>query len=195
MLRTVFGALGLFALIGAMVVGMYGVVFVGKPTAGSEIAVGLEATSEATERSEQDRQAASIGETVSAGDVSWTVTDASTETVLRTYTFPPKSVPGRYVSMEFAIENVADRPVTLTGETITLFDAEGNAFRPEPDRNSTFVEPELNILFNEKSLLQPGTTKEGKVNFEVLDNSSGFTALLGDTDPTVSEGRRVDLGF
>ena len=192
MLRTGFGALGLFALVAAMAFGMYGVVFVDKPTAGSEIAVGLEATMEATE---QSGEAASIGQTVTAGDVSWAVTDASREGELRTYTFPPKTVGGSYVSIEFTVENVADRPVTLTGETITLFDAEGNEFRPEPDRNSTFVEPELNILFNEKSLLQPGTTKEGKVNFEVLPNSSSFTALLKDTDPTASEGRRVDLGF
>ena len=140
-------------------------------------------------------QTAGIGETVIARDVSWTVTDTSREDELHTYTFPPMSVPGSYVSIDFTVENVSDRPVTLTGDTISLFDAEGNEFRPEPDRNSTFVRPELNILFNEHSLVQPGESKEGRANFGVLPNSSGFRALLGDTDQRVSEGRYVDLGF
>lgn len=191
-MRTVFGALGIVALFLALIVGGYGA-FISKPSPGYGVAVGLEATSETT--NQQSGQAATIGQTVSAGDLSWTVTDATRETELHSYTFPPNTVPGSFVSMEFTVENVSDRPVTLTGETITLFDAEGNEFQPEPDRNSTFIEPELNILFNEKSLLEPGTAREGRVNFGVLHNSSGFRASLGDSDPTASEGRYVDLGF
>lgn len=194
-MRNLFGMLGLAALFIVMAVGGYGA-FVNKLPAGYGTAAGLEATGEATsQQAGQDEQAAGIGETVNAGDVSWSVTDASRETELHTYTFPPKSVPGSYVSIDFTVENVSNRSVTLTGDTISLFDAEGNEFRPEPDRNSTFVKPELNILFNEHSLIQPGESKEGKVNFGVLPNSSGIRALLRDTDPSVSEGRYVDLGF
>ncbi len=184
--------LGLVALFVVMAVGVYGA-FISKPPIEPEIAAGLEATGETT--NQQAGQTAGIGETVVAGDVSWVVTDASRETELHTFTFPPESVPGTYVSMEFTVENVSDRPVTLTGDTIFLVDAEGNEFRPEPDRNSPFVRPVLNILFNEHSLIQPGESKEGRANFGVLPNSSGFRALLGDTDPSVSEGRYVDLGF
>ncbi len=194
-MRNIFGMLGLVALFIVIAIGGYGA-FVNKLPAGYGTAAGLEAAGEATsQQAGQDEQAAGIGETVNAGDVSWSVTDASRETELHTYTFPPKSVPGSYVSIDFTVENVSDRSVTLTGDTISLFDAEGNEFRPEPDRNSTFVKPELNILFNEHSLLQPGESKEGRVNFGVLPRSSGFRALLGDTDPSVSEGRYVDLGF
>ncbi len=194
-MRNVFGILGLVALFFVMAVGGYGA-FINKQPAGYGTVAGLEVTGEATgPQAGQDEQVVGIGETVTAGDVSWTVTDTSRENELHTYTFPPMSVPGSYVSVDFTVENVSDRPVTLTGDTISLFDAEGNEFRPEPDRNSTFIEPELNILFNEHSLIQPGESKEGSVNFEVLPNSSGFRALLGDTDPSVSEGRYVDLGF
>jgi hypothetical protein len=190
-MRAVFSALGVVALFLAVMVGGYAA-FILKPAIAPEEPIGLEATAEVTNQ-QAGQAAVAIGETVTAGDVSWTVTDASLETELCSFTFPPECVPGRYVSLEFTAENVADRPVTLTGETITLFDASGIEYQPEPDRNSVFVRPELNILFNEYSLLQPGVRKEGKVNFEVLSNASGITALLGDTDPTVSEGEYVDL--
>ena len=187
--------LGLVTLFIVMAVGGYGA-FVNKQPAGYGTVADQEATGEATnQQAGQNQQAASIGETVTAEDVSWAVTNASRENELRTYTFPSKSVPGSYVSIDFTVENVSDEPVTLTGDTIALFDAEGNEFRPEPDRNSTFIEPDLNILFNEKSLIEPGATKEGRANVGVLPNSSGFRALLGDTDPNASEGRYVDLGF
>src|SRR5215218_3412326 len=123
-MRNVFGMLGLVTLFIVMAVGGYGA-FVNKQPAGYGTVAGLEATGEATnQQAGQNQQAASIGETVISGDVSWAVT---------------------YVSLDFTVENVSDEPVTLTGDTIALFDAEGNEFRPEPDRNSTFIEPELNI--------------------------------------------------
>ena len=180
-MRTVAGMLGLVALGVAVVVGTFATfgAFGKKTPQEGSAGVGLEA----------------IGETVRAGDVSWTVTDASQETELRSYTFPPNTVPGNYVSMDFTVENVSEEPVTLTGDTIALFDASGTEYRPQPDRNSTFVRPELNIVFNEGSLLKPGETKEGRVNFEVLPDSSGFVALLGATDPTLNEGEYVDLGL
>ena len=165
----------------------------GSKAAQESAAVGLEATVETT--NPQAESAAALGQTVTAEDVSWTVTDATEETELHAYTFPPKSVPGSYVSMAFTVENDSEEPVTLTGDTMTLLDASGIEYQPEPDRNSTFVRPELNILFNEHSLLEPGETKEGRVNFEVLPRASGFVVLLGDTDPTTSEGEYVDLGF
>jgi hypothetical protein len=194
MMRTIASGLGLVALGVAIVIGMlasFGAF--GSKAAQESAAVGLEATVETT--NPQAESAAALGQTVTAEDVSWTVTDATEETELHAYTFPPKSVPGSYVSMDFTDENVSEEPVTLTGDTMTLFDASGIEYQPEPDRNSTFVRPELNILFNEHSLLEPGEIKEGRVNFEVLPRAAGFVILLGDTDPTTSEGEYVDLGF
>lgn len=193
-MRTVASGLGLIALGAAIVIGLlasFGAF--GSKAAQESAAVGLEATVETTNT--HTESATALGQTVTAEDVSWTVTDATEENELRTYTFPPKSVPGSYVVMDFTVENVSEEPVTLTGDTVTLLDASGIEYQPEPDRNSTFVRPELNILFNEHSLLEPGATKEGRANFEVLPRASGFVVLLGDTDPTTSEGEYVDLGF
>ncbi len=196
-MKNVFGTLGLVALLIAIVVGMlasFGAF--GKKAPVSSTLPGLEAAKATQQQTELGGQtAATIGETVTAGDVSWTVTDAREETELHSYTFPPENLPGHFVSIDFTVENVSERPATLTKDTITLFDAEGNKFRAEPDRNDSFIVPEKNLLFTEHGLLKPGETKEGKVNFEVLQNSSGFRAHLGDTDPTVSEGEYVDLGF
>jgi hypothetical protein len=194
MMRTIASGLGLVALGVAIVIGMlasFGAF--GSKAAQESAAVGLEATVETT--NPQAESAAALGQTVTAEDVSWTVTDATKEAELHAYTFPPKSVPGSYVSMDFTVENVSEEPITLTGDTMTLFDASGIEYQPEPDRNSTFVRPDLSILFNEHSLLEPGEIKEGRVNFEVLPRAAGFVILLGDTDPTTSEGEYVDLGF
>ncbi len=199
MKRIVLSALGLIVLGAAIVVGVFAVF--GNLGVNTYIAsnrgsvlVGLEAMPEQTNE-DQQTAAATIGETVVAGDVAWTVTDAHEKGELHTYTFPQETVPGSYVSLAFTAENVSEEPVTLTQETIVLFDSEGNEFLPEADRNNGFVVPEKNLLFTESGLLEPGQTKEGRVNFEVLRGSSGFEARLGDTDPTAGEERYVDLGF
>ena len=194
MIRNVAATLGIIGLFAAIVIGMLATFGVFGPRAPVEsIAAGQEATAETT--NELAEEAVPVGESVTAGDVSWTVTAAYPKTELHTYTFPPETVPGSYVRLDFTVENVSDRPLTLADESIILHDAAGTEYLPEPDRNSTFVPARYNILFNELSLLHPGETKEGKVNFEVLSNAEGFVARLGDTDPTVSREEYVDLGF
>jgi hypothetical protein len=194
-MRNVAGALGIVGLFAAIVLGMLAAFGVFGPKASVEpnIVAEQEATTETT--NQRAEQAASIGETVTAGDVSWTVIAAHPKGELSTYTFPPETTPGSYVHLEFTVENVSESPVTLTDETITLYDAAEIEYLPPADRNSAYVEHEYSILFNELGLLQPGETKEGKVNFVVLPNAAGFVVQLGDTDPTASEGEYVDLEF
>jgi hypothetical protein len=195
-MKNLLGVLGLLALGAAIVVGMFAAFggFSQKAPTASTV-VGLKALPEQTNQSALTAAAADIGETVTAGDVSWTVTDAGQESELRKYTFPPESKYGSFITITFTVENLSEQPVTLTGETITLLDSKGNEFRPEPDRNDAFIEPDQNLLFSETGLLEPGETKEGKANFEVLPGSSGFRVHLGDNDTNTSEGTNVDLGF
>lgn len=195
MMRDAAGTLGIVGLFAAIVLGMLATFGAFGPTQApvGHISAGQEATTEVT--NQRAGQAVSIGETVRAGDLSWTVTDAYPKDEVSKYTFPPGTVPGSFVGLEFTVENVSDRPVTLADDTIVLYDAAGTEYLPPPDRNSTYVLPEYNILFNELGLLQPGETREGKVNFEVLTNAEGFVARLGDTDPTASEEKYVNLGF
>jgi len=194
-MRNAAGALGIVGLFAAIALGMlatFGVFGLGA-TVGSSIPPGQEAMTEAA--NERAEQAASVGETVAAGDVSWSVTEAYPDDEVSKYTFPPQTIRGSFVHLNFTVENVSERPVTLTDEAIILYDAAGTEYLPEPDRNSSYVPPRYNILFNELSLLQPGESRAGKVNFEVLPNAAGFVALLGDTDPTVNKEEYVDLEF
>lgn len=195
MLRGAAGALGIFGLFAAIILGMLATfgVFGPKAPVQTSIAADREATVETT--GQRAEQAASVGETVTAGDLSWTVTAARQRGEISKYTYPPETTPGDYVHLEFTVENVSGGPVTLTGETLRVYDAAGTEYLPEPDRNSSYVKHEYNILFNELGLLQPGEKREGRVNVEVSPGAGGFVVELGDADPTASEERYVKLGF
>jgi hypothetical protein len=194
MMRNLAAMLGLIALGIAIVVGTFAAygAFGEKAATGSNIA-GIEATPEQTKQAELTTPEASIGQSVTTGDVSWTITDARQATELHRYTLPPHTEPGDFVVLTFSVENVSRQPVTLDGDQITLIDSEGNEFRALSSRNSSYVVPEKAILFNEQGILKPGETKEGEVNFEVLPTSSGFRARLEGSAPNRSEGESVDL--
>ena len=194
-MRNFAGMLGLVGLFVAIVVGMLATfgAFGQKASEGS-IRPGLEAaTTETT--NQRAEQAASIGETVKAGNVSWIITDAYRKGEVSTYNFPPGTEPGSFVRLNFTVKNVSDQPVTLTDSMIVLYDASGTEYLPPSDRNTSYIVPKYAILFNDLGLLEPGESREGKVNFEVLSNAEGFVALLKDTNPNVDKGKYVDLGF
>jgi hypothetical protein len=189
---SLLGIIGLFAAIALGMLATFGF-FGPKAPVGSSVSAEQVAPKEATNRLAE--QAVPVGETVRAGGLSWTVTDAYPKDEVSKYTFPPETIRDSFVRLDFTVENVSDRPITLTDETIALYDAAGTEYLPEADRNSSYVLPRYNILFNELGLLEPGETREGKVNFGVLPDAEGFVARLGDTDPTVREEKYVDLGF
>ena len=197
MTRTAFGTLGLVALGAAIVVGTFaafGIFGKNEPPFSSPV-IPLDAMPNEVRPSALTADTVDPGETVTTGDVSWIVTDAKEGSEVCKYTFPPACEPGEFVTLDFEVANVSEEPVTLAEEEITLVDNEGRVYRAEPDINDAFVEHDKNVLFGEASLLEPGQKKEGKANFQVLPEASGFRAHLGDTDPTTSEGEYVDLGF
>ena len=195
MTRSAFGMLGLIALGAAIVVGTFAAFTKSEPGTFSSPVISLDAMPNEVRPSALTAETASIEEPVTTGDVSWTITDANKVHEVSKYTFPPATEPGDFVTLTFEVENVSEEPVTLAEEELTLVDSEGRVYRAEPDINDAFVEHEKNVLFGEASLLEPGQKKEGKANFQVLPEASGFRAHLGDTDPTTSEGEYVDLEF
>jgi hypothetical protein len=191
-MRTAASLLGIVGLFAAIVLGMLATFgfFGPKAPVGPPVS---EAQAQTTNR--LAGQAVPVGESVRAGGLSWTVTGAFPKDQVSKYTFPPETIRDSFVRLDFTVENVSDGPVTLTDESIALYDAAGTEYLPEADRNSSYVLPRYNILFNELGLLQPGETREGKVNFGVLPGAEGFVARLDDTDPTAREEKYVDLGF
>lgn len=194
MTRVFVGMLGLVVLGFAIVLGLF-VAFgdLGAETPTESTVVGLEATPEQAGQDEPTAEAAAIGETVNTGDVSWTVTEARRESELTKDTPPPKPRPGNFVTVTFTVENVSEEPFTLSAGEMTIIDNEGRRFPAEAALNSGYVPHDLNILFNEKSLLEPGMTREGEVNFELPVGASGPVLEVGDADPTVDEEQNVDL--
>ncbi len=193
MVRVILGSLALIALLAAAVVGMFAAFGSLGETPGDPLPGPPVGRSTTVQVGQAEQMAAPIGETVTAGDVSWTVTDAYPQTELQTTGFPQETVTGNYVTIEFTVENVSEEPVTLTEDTTVLLGEGGEKFLPEPDRNNGYVPHDLNILFSERSLLERGVTREGRVNFELPVGASASVAQLGDTDPTVEEEQYVDL--
>jgi hypothetical protein len=201
-MKSVFGTLGIIALFVAMALGLlasYGlfaekplVAFSGETPPGSE--PGGKTTTEQV--SQLKRTAIPIGETVTVGDVAWTVTDAHKATEIhKQMPPPPMTKPGNFVTVSFTVKNVSQEPVTLSENALTLFTDDGHTFPPQADVNGGWVEDDKNILFNERSLLQPGETKEGKVNFELPVEVSASVLQIGDTNPRANNDKYVDLGL
>ena len=197
MTRSIFGTLGLLALFVAIVVGMLATFGAfGKKASTGPLPESPGGRTTAAQEVEQAKEtAAAIGQTVTAGDVSWTVTDARRVSEVHKISYPPKTQPGNYVHLTFTATNVSDGPVTLTADSMTLLGDDGQKYPAEAAANSDYIDPEKNILFSEKSLLKPGETKDGEANVELPTGVSSSIAELGDTDPTTNEEKYVNLGL
>jgi len=202
-MKSFFGMLGLLSLIAAIVIGSLAAIGVlsnaatssrvGAP--GNSAAQGEAAQIEPTERV--------LNESVSAGKLHWTVHEVRRKSELHSYTYPPTTLRGDFLAVTFTVENTSDGPITLTEDSIGLVDENGLEGHPAASVNSEYVDPGKAILFNDGGLLDPREEKEGRVNFDLgipfgVDPSadlSGFRLQLGDGDPTVEEGKRLDLGL
>jgi len=201
-LRLVASALGLVALVAAMVVGALAATGVlGEATTSSRVGGSqVETPEEPTLVKPETR---SIDSSAVAGKLSWTVDEARLTNVVRGFALPPDPLRGNIVVVTFSVENVSDGPVTLNPESLVIVDEEGRKSPPAASVNTEYVVPKYAILFNEGGLLDPGEKKEGKVVFDLSvpfgvnpsADLSGFRLQLGDGEPTKKEEKYVDLGF
>jgi hypothetical protein len=201
-LRLVASALGLVALVAAMVVGALAATGVlGEAATSSRVGGSqVETPEEPTLVKPETR---SIDSSAVAGKLSWTVDEARLTNVVRGFALPPDPLRGNIVVVTFSVENVSDGPVTLNPESLVIVDEEGRKSPPAASVNTEYVVPKYAILFNEGGLLDPGEKKEGKVVFDLSvpfgvnpsADLSGFRLQLGDGEPTKKEEKYVDLGF
>jgi len=202
-MKSFFGMLGLLSLIAAIVIGSLAAVGVLSDAATSS-RVGAPGNSAAQEEAAQIEPTQRVlNESVSAGKLHWTVHEVSRMSELHAYTYPPTTLHGDFLVVSFTVKNTSEEPVTLTEDSIGLVDGNGLEGHPAASVNSEYVDPEKAILFNEGGLLDPGEDEDGKVNFDLsvpfdIEPSSDLSGLrlqLGDGDPTVEEGKRLDLGL
>lgn len=197
MIRSFVAFLGLGALLAATVLGMLAVAgIIGG--ASPEEESGFIHVRQAEKRIEKQ----TIDETLKTGDITWTVHEAKLTNKIEAYTFPPETRTGAFIEITFTVENGSELPVTLNQESVTLV-RDGTRDIANADANSKFVTPDLNVLFNEKSLIEPGESKEGKVYFDLevpfgvenLEEATGLKATFKDTDPTAVNEKEIDLEF
>jgi len=202
-MKSFFGMLGLLSLIAAIIIGSLAAVGV-LSNAATSSRVGAPGNSAAqVEAAQTEPTQRVLNESVGAGKLEWTVHEVSRKSELHAYTYPPTALHGDFLVVSFTVKNTSEEPVTLTEDSIALVDGNGLEGHPAASVNSEYVDPEKAILFNEGGLLDPGEEEDGKVNFDLsvpfdIDPSSDLSGLrlqLGDGDPTVEEGERLDLGL
>ncbi len=136
----------------------------------------------------------SIGEPLTVGEVTWTITGAQqTSQLVREGPTPKntKTEEGNYVIVDFSFTNNGSEAVTLDNESLRLVDSEGRESGTRAE-HATYV-PEDRRLFLER--INPGVTEEGQAIFEVAPDASGFRVLAGDAKPFTNVEGYVDLGF
>ena len=163
------------------------------PFGGPKTFTGADAKLPVENPKQLNQHVAAVGQSVTAGDAKWTITDLYQTNGLKKYSFPPSTQQGAFLVVHFKVKNVSDLPVTLTPDSIGLRSKEGRENYAQANVNSGYVKPEKNIIFTEKSLIQPGATVEGVVNFDLgipfgihkPTDLSNFRLTFNNTDPTV----------
>jgi hypothetical protein len=153
-----------------------------------------ESKSSKSKDSEAKQSAVRIGEAITVGDVTWTVTNARQQDQLMQQGVSQrnaKTEQGNFVVVEFDFTNNGSDPVTLDNASLALIDGEGRESNPSPDKTSYIPQDRRIFLEN----INPGVTRPGEAIFEVAPGASGFQLQAGDTNMFSDENGYVDLGF
>jgi uncharacterized protein DUF4352 len=137
---------------------------------------------------------ASIGEPVTVGDVTWTVTNARQANQLRQQGVSSKfakTEQGNFVIVDFDFTNNGNETITLHNDSLALIDSEGR--ESKADSGYFPYIPEDQRIFLER--INPGVTQRGQAIFEVAPRASGFTLQAGDARALTDKNGYIDLGF
>jgi hypothetical protein len=144
---------------------------------------------ETTESDSAEDSAASVGDTVTVGDVQWTVTNAEPHNILVSRLGTEE---GDFVVVDLTFSNNSNQDITLATPMLTLVDSEGREFEADIESNFFHVYEEENMFVNH---VVPGATKDGKIIFSVDPGASGFKLQVGEGRFASDETRLIDLGI
>lgn len=134
------------------------------------------------------RKASPIGETVTAGDVAWTVESVQQATELKALGERKK---GNFIIVDVVFKNNGDEAVTLDSSSLAILDDKGRTSETDTDA-SMYVPSNLDLFLNQ---VNPGVTKNGRAIFSVAPDAQGLILRVGDTNPFGGEDAFVDLGI
>ena len=193
---VVFGCGGLIALI--VLLGIVGALIGGggeETSSNSPVEQKEEAKDEAQKEEPKEEEPTTYGlnETVTAGEATWTVTNAQRVNQLADPfgIDPPRQ--GTFVIVDFQFQNDGNEAKTLTQQALELEDASGRTSNPDPE-DFRYIPQERNIFMQQ---VNPGVTQPGQVIFTVAPNASGLVLVVQDTNFFRAEQNqaRVDLGL
>jgi Domain of unknown function (DUF4352) len=188
------GCIGLILLGLLTVGGCFALVATVEPPTNSESGSSNSNGKQKSGSSKGEQSAVPIGESITVGDVTWRVTNATQTNRLSQRDVPKdfaKSKQGSFVVVDFDFTNNGSDPVTLDNASLALIDSEGRESNPDPDQ--FFYIPNDKQIFLDN--INPGVTRQGQTVFEVAPGASGFRLQAGDTDVWSDENGYVDLGF
>ena len=200
MVRNIFGTLGLLALIAAIVIGALAALGI-LSDAPTQFGVGKSEAEIAPASARTEHVTKTFDKFIKAGDLTWEIGKVSRVSKIKTYNYPPSTIHGNFLVINFSVTNTSDLPITLSDDSMVLKDTTGLEDRPAASVNSSFVVPSKNILFEKEGLLEPGEKKEGTVHFDLSvpfgtdpeADLKGFSLTLGDGDPTVDKEKELKL--
>ncbi len=132
---------------------------------------------------------ASVGDTVTVGDVRWTVTKAEPHNILVSRLGTEE---GDFVVVDLTFSNNSNQDITLATPLLTLLDSEGREFEADIESNFFHVYEEENMFVDH---VVPGATREGKIIYSVDPGASGFKLQVGEGRFASNETRLIDLGI
>ncbi len=147
-----------------------------------------EQTTEPAEETTEDT-GASVGETVTVGEVQWTVTDVRQSEILVS---DLGNEEGDFVYTDVTFVNNSNQDITLATPFFTLIDGEGREFEPDIENNFTYLYPEENMFVEP---VDPGSMTEGKLIFGTAPDSSGLRLRVGEAKFASTETALIDLGL
>jgi hypothetical protein len=148
-----------------------------------------EATGQEEQQNQEEDETASIGEEVSVGDVSYTVTDAERVSQLEDPYGLDKPLTGNFVLVSFTFTNNGSDPATVSDIGMYLYDDEGNRY--ETDGNAALYLPEDTNMFM-LDRVNPGVSQEVQTLYEIPPDAPGLE-LEVTSGLLSSETARIDL--
>lgn len=131
----------------------------------------------------------SIGEEVSVGEVSYTVTGAERVTQLEDPYGLDETLTGNFMLLSFTFANNSSEPVTVSDIGMYLYDEQGNQY--ETDSDAAFYLPDDKSMFM-LDRVNPGLTQEVQTIYEIPPEAGGFE-LEVTSGLFASETARIDL--
>lgn len=135
-----------------------------------------------------EQSTASVGDTVTVGDVQWTVTKAEWSDILVSR-FGDQE--GNFVLLNVDFWNNSNQDLRLATPMLALVDSEGREYEPDIDVNFFHVYGDENMFVGK---VEPGARKQGMIIFPVEPDSSGFKFRVGEAKFASNETRDIELG-